>query len=181
MGWFECRWVSRGNLVGLPLMAALLAVATPGDAADTVKIYRSTMPDGSVVLSDKPSRGARSVASETYVLTAPRGAAEAERDYWRRQADAFNLRQQQRDVQSPARRQSPRVRRDGPAQEEAWLALGSAGHYDEHRHGGRQYAGGHDGRPIVPLNRVPRPYVTSPGAVNSRGSGFIGSGFSTAR
>ena len=61
------------------------------------------MPDGSVVLSDKPASGARTVATDTIVLTAARGAADAERDYWRQQAEAFNRRQEMRDTERERR------------------------------------------------------------------------------
>ena len=137
-------------------------------AAETVKIYRSVMPDGSVVLGDKPSAGARSVATDTIVLTAPAGAAEAERDYWRRQSEAFNLRQQRRDAADQPRR------RMGAA------APGDIAMYeDEYRPLASLY--GHEaGRPLVPLRHVPTVYSSSPGAVNGRSGGFIGSGFSTA-
>ena len=154
---------TRG-LVGASLVAALVVIAAPATAAETVKIFRSTMPDGAVVLSDKPTAGAKSVASDTFVLSAPRGAAEAERDYWRRQSEAFNRRQQLRDAeQRPSYRASDR--RDD-------LAM-----HDEQQPGYYGYAS----RPIVSLHRVPRDYTSSPGAVRGRDSGFIGSGFSTSR
>src|SRR5690606_12326887 len=119
-------------------------------------------PDGSVVLGDKPSQGARSVATDTIVLSAPRGAAEAERDYWRRQAEAFNLRQQRREAaDTPRRRMAPSYRDDVASSGDDWRPL--ATYY------------GHPGKPLVPWHRVPRQYESSPGAVNGRVSGFIGS------
>jgi hypothetical protein len=152
----------------LSITAAAL-VAGPSFAAETVKIYRSTMPDGSVVLGDKPSPGARSVASDSIVLTAPRGAAEAERDYWRRQAEEFNQRQQRRDAaDSPRRRMAPAQRHDLAMYGEEWQPLAT-------------YYGHYAGKPLVPLSQVPRTYTSSPGAVGGRSSGFIGSGFSTGR
>lgn len=160
--------IGRG-LVGGSLIAALTAVAGPSVAAETVKIYRSTMPDGSVVLGDKPTSGARTVATDTYVLSAPRGAAEAERDYWRRQSEAFNLRQQRRDAADLRRPRTMSPRLDDVAMYgDSWQPAGA-------------YYGHHAGRPLVPQNRVPRDYTSSPGAVSGRSSGFIGSGFSTAR
>ena len=156
------------KLAGVSLLALLVTAAIPVAAAETVKIYRSTMPDGSVVLSDKPASGARSVASDSYVLTAPRGAAEAERDYWRRQADAFNLRQQQRQIQAPVRRASPRAMNDVSSDDAGWYPPVA-------------YGAPHPGQPLVPLHRVPREYGSSPGASRGRDSGFIGSGFSTSR
>ena len=161
---FDNRW----NRLRMSLLAVLMAAGTAATAAETVKIYRSTMPDGSVVLSDRPASGARAVASHSYVLKAPKGAAEAERDYWRRQSDAFNLRQQQQDVQEPRRRMSPLLAGDAPSHEDAWLPVAV-------------YPGHHASRPIVPGYAVPRHYGSSPGAVRGRSSGFIGSGFSTSR
>ena len=149
------------------LLAALAIGSAPATAAETVKIFRSTMPDGTVVLSDKPAAGAKAVASDTYVLTAPRGAAEAERDYWRSQAEAFNRRQQQRDVVQFPRRGMISSHRDELAMSE------DAGQ--------PVYYGGYSSRPLVPLHRVPRDYTSSPGAVRGRDGGFIGSGFSTSR
>ncbi len=159
---------SGRRLTGALLLVAASALAGTAIAAETVKIYRSVMPDGSVVLGDKPSAGARSVATDTIVLTAPRGAAEAERDYWRRQSDGFNQRQQRRDAADVPRRRAAAVAGDDVALYE-----------DEYRPLASLY--GHDaGRPLVPPRFVPKVYASSPGAVNGRSSGFIGSGFSTA-
>lgn len=157
---------SGRQLLGTAFMTALVAAAGPAVAAETVKIFRSTMPDGSVVLGDKPSTGARSVASDTYVLTAPRGAAEAERDYWRRQSEAFNMRQQRRDAMPVPRR--PRQIDDMAMYEDTLQPAGV-------------YYGAPPGRPLVPLSRVRPEYTSSPGAVRGRSSGFIGSGFGSAR
>jgi hypothetical protein len=160
---------SGRRLTGALLVVAASALAGTAFAAETVKIYRSIMPDGSVVLGDKPTAGARSVATDTIVLTAPRGAAEAERDYWRREGEAFNLRQQRRDsVQAP----QPRMGRS---------------HHDEMAMYGDEWVplatnyGHRASRPLVPPDQVQPVYTSSPGAVNGRSSGFIGSGFSTAR
>lgn len=160
---------SGRRLTGAMLLVAASALAGTAVAAETVKIYRSVMPDGSVVLGDKPSAGARSVATDTIVLTAPRGAADAERDYWRRQAEAFNLRQQRRDAADAPRRRTRAAAGDDLARYE-----------DEYRPLATLY-GHHAGRPLVPSKYVPRDYTSSPGAVSGRSSGFIGSGFSTAR
>jgi len=158
---------TTAGLVGLSLAAALAVVSTPAAAAETVKIFRSTMPDGTVVLSDKPAAGAKSVATDTFVLTAPRGAAEAERDYWRREAEAFNRRQAARDEEQRPSYRSSRHHGDDVA-----MADESVPAY---------YGGYHVSRPIVSLHKVPRTYASSPGAVRGRDGGFIGSGFSSAR
>lgn len=162
------KWVSASRrLLGVALLVALASVSSQAAAVETVKIFRSTMPDGSVVLGDKPSGGARSVTSETIVLTAPRGAAEAERDYWRRQAEAFNLRQQRREAGTSYRR----------------AAHPGTVRYDEEDslQPSVVYYAPPAGKPLVPPGRVARDYTSSPGAARGRSSGFIGSGFSTAR
>jgi hypothetical protein len=147
------------------MASALVLFAAPAEAAETVKIYRSTMPDGSVVLSDKPASGARTVATDTIVLAAAAGSAAAERDYWRQQAEAFNRRQEMRDAERDRAR------------------MESVPPMSMHHDMGPTYATGYGyvTRPIVPLRHVPRTYTSSPGAVRGRDSGFIGSGFSTAR
>jgi len=95
------------SVAGITLLL-MLTCLTPVFAAETVRIFRSTMPDGSVVLGDRPSVGARQVASSTYAITAPNGAAQAEREHWRRQSDAFDLRQRQRDSARCSRHRLPR-------------------------------------------------------------------------
>jgi hypothetical protein len=147
------------------MATALAVVATPAGAAETVKIFRSTMPDGSVVLGDKAVQGAKSVSTDTIVLTAKPGAADAERDYWRQEAEAFNRRQEMRDAE--------RDRRAYPQYPP--LAM------DHHAPPVFVVGGGHAAKPIVSLRKVPRHYVSSPGAVRGRSGGFIGSGFSTSR
>jgi len=153
-------------LSGISLAAVLAGLSIPAGAAETVKIYRSSMPDGTVVLSDKPTTGAKSVASDTFVLTAPRGAAEAERDYWRRQAEAFNRRQEMRDGE-----QRPSIRSSRPSREE----------FAMYREPEVIHHGYHAAQPLVSLSRVPPNYASSPGAARGREGGFIGSGFSSAR
>ncbi len=60
------------------------------------------MPDGSVILGDKPAAGARSVESSQVRSpeSAPvaRSAADAEREYWRQQAEGFERRQRAEDA-----------------------------------------------------------------------------------
>ncbi|NLD54786.1 MAG: hypothetical protein GX652_09025 [Burkholderiaceae bacterium] len=160
----RCMWAA--GFAGMA--AALILVAAPAGAAETVKIFRSTMPDGSVVLSDKPAAGARTVASDTIVLAAAAGAADAERDYWRQQAEAFNRRQAMRDAERD------RARGQG-------IPPMAMHHQDDVAYPAYVVGGGHPAKPIVPLRHVPRVYRSSPGAVRGRDGGFIGSGFSTAR
>ena len=103
----ERRAAQVTSLVLKCLLSVLFISSGACHASESVKIYRSTMPDGSVMLGDRPAAGARSVNTDIYVLTAPRGAAETEREYWQRQSEAFNLRQQQREVEAPRWPMSP--------------------------------------------------------------------------
>lgn len=155
---------------------SIALVAAPVAAQSTLKVYRSYMPDGTVVLSDKPTAGAEEVESSTYLVTEPRerGVAEAERDYWRRQSESFDRRQMLREggPGRSARQWSTRDDGSSPASDQ----YGAAG-----QDGGYYFGGGQVARPLVSLNQVPRVYESSPGAVRGRGAGFIGSGFSTAR
>lgn len=156
------------GLIGISLAAAFAVIAMPAAAVETEKIFRSDMPDGSVVFGDKPAAGAKSVASDTIVLSAPAGSADAERDYWRRQAEAFNRRQAIRDADDQRRHHQPhgQYRDDVAMSEDLYYPV---------------YVGGRVAKPIVSLDKVPRSYQSSPGAVRGRDSGFIGSGFSAAR
>jgi hypothetical protein len=148
------------------------------------------MPDGSVVLGDRPASGAKTVASDTYVLTAPKSAAQAEREYWRREAEAFD-RRQQREMEAPRRRTGMRHDPDGARSSAGLLSYAAAGDY-------AGYAGyaGYEGYGAYGANggsagygerldsrgaRLPRAYTSSPGAARGRSGGFIGSGFSTSR
>ncbi len=84
------------------------AVAAPrGDGAMTT-IYRNTLKDGTVEFSDRPAAagdGAANVGHSTYLVPDAADAlrrAEAEREYWRKQAEAFETRNQQREAQAAA-------------------------------------------------------------------------------
>jgi hypothetical protein len=175
------------NVLRLAMAATVLVVATTALAAESVKIYRSTMPDGSVVLGDKPASGAKTVASDTYVLTAPKGAAQAEREYWRREAEAFD-RRQQREMEAPRRRTGLRHDPDGarssaglPSYAAAGDYAGYAGYDGYGAYGANGGPGGYGDRLESPGARLPRAYTSSPGAARGRSGGFIGSGFSTSR
>jgi hypothetical protein len=150
------------------MASALVLFAVPAGAAESVKIYRSIMPDGSVVLGDKPASGARTVATDTIVMAAAPGAAEAERDYWRREAEAFNRRQEMRDAERDRARMTT-------------LPPMAMHHQHDSAPPAYVFGGGYSAKPIVSLRHVPRVYRSSPGAVRGRDGGFIGSGFSTAR
>jgi len=92
------------------LTAGTVPAATPaprGDGAVTT-IYRNTLKDGTVEFSDRPAAvgaGAANVGQSTYLV--PDAAeslrrAEVEREYWRKQAEAFETRNQQREAQAAA-------------------------------------------------------------------------------
>ncbi len=158
--------------------AALVLGVGQAYAAGTLTVFESRMPDGRVVLGDSPVTGARSVKLHKYdvpTTQSSRSVAEAEREYWRQQAEGFERRQRAEDA----------------ARMRAWPRAGHPSHdpeqlagLDDPQWAGAQpvaVIGGHPGRPLVPPQWVPRTYTSSPGAVNGRGAGFIGSGFSTAR
>ncbi|MFM1990430.1 MAG: hypothetical protein RJA99_3387, partial [Pseudomonadota bacterium] len=149
--------------------------------------------DGSLELSDRPaSGGATPLGQRTYALppqTASAQRAQAERDYWRQQSEAFDRRQQERDRLAAA--EAERRERARPPQ--VVVADG--------RHGVWGWGPGVAPRPPFPrppvdngLGPQPAPlpgpygsngssaYTSSPGAVQGRPTGgFIGSGFATGR
>jgi hypothetical protein len=146
------------------------------ESAPAVTIYQARLADGTLELSDRPPAGATGpVERRSYGLApqdaATRQRAEAEREYWRKQADAFARRQQERerDAERAARERASRtvlvaewprravVHQGWPTPLVAYPAAPVAG-----------YA-------------VPGVYGSSPGALQGRSGGFIGSGFSTAR
>jgi len=83
------------------------AAAPRGDGAVTT-IYRNQLKDGTVEFSDRPATagaGATHVGHSTYLVPDAADAlrrAEAEREYWRKQAEAFEARTQQREAQAAA-------------------------------------------------------------------------------
>ena len=107
--------VSLGSMSAWGATTALTAGAVPaaepaasrGDSAVTT-IYRNTLKDGTVEFSDRPAAagaGATHVGHSTYLVPDAADAlrrAEAEREYWRKQAEAFETRNQQREAQAAA-------------------------------------------------------------------------------
>ena len=155
------------------LAATLLLATMPADAAESVKIYRSTMPDGSVMLSDKPSAGAKAVVSNTYLLKAPSGAADAERDYWRRQSEAFNLRQQQRDLDAARSDTGQRRMRGRNAPDDQPVAYYNLASSSTYRPFAPSYRMGHRDRPVETWDgRRGGAYSGSGSGFNSSGSGL---------
>lgn len=165
------------------------------DAAPATTIFQSRLPDGSLELSDRPaSAGATPLGQRTYVLPPQSAAAQraqAERDYWRRQSEAFDRRQQERDRLAAA--EAERRARAQPPQ--VVVAEGRYGVW------GWGPVGPHRPPVVMPrppvdngLGPQPAPlpgpygsnggsaYTSSPGAVQGRPTGgFIGSGFATGR
>lgn len=140
-------------------------------------IWQARLPDGTLELTDQPpTSSATAVQSRSYALPSDgqaRQRADAERAYWRRQAEAFEARRREREREAVTAQAPPVVvfRTDVPR------AIVYHGY-------GWQPPEIVDG--IGPSTGVvgvggPSVYVTSPGAAQGRGSGFIGSGFSTAR
>ena len=150
------------------------------EAVPSTTIWQSRLADGTLELSDQPpSQGAADVARLSYPQTRDAGAsrerADAERDYWRRQAEGFEQRRRERDRQAErARLEPPR-----PPMGADW----DGGPY-RWVHPGYGWLPA-SGAAVVPgalWGGVSPAYGTSPGAVQGRATGgFIGSGFSTAR
>jgi hypothetical protein len=164
------------------LAAALILATMPAQAAESVKIYRSTMPDGSVMLSDKPSAGAKAVVSDTYVLKAPSGAADAERDYWRRQSEAFNLRQQQRDLDAARSDGGQRRMRGRNAPDDQPVAYYNLASSSTYRPFAPSYRMGHRDKPVETWdNRRSGAYSGSGSGSNNIGASPSGSGSSFPR
>ena len=88
---------------GQPATAVRPPTAGPPANSSAITVYRTTLQDGSVEFSDRPSAAdATSVGQSTYVVPDAADAlkrAQAERDYWRKQAEDFDRRNRQRDAQ----------------------------------------------------------------------------------
>ncbi len=138
-------------------------------------IYWSVGKDGGVTLSDRPAQGAgrqdlKSYGGPSYPESLAR--AERERDHWRRQSDAFDARQRQRDHELEQARMArlqtyERERQaDGP-----WMP-----------YVGVVRGGGHDPwQRRIPTIAAPAPSFQQPQAF-APGQGpapFLGSGFAT--
>lgn len=142
-------------------------------------IWQARLPDGTLELTDRPpASSATAVQSRTYALPSDgqaRQRAEAERAYWRKQAEAFDARRRERDRErESAIAEAPRtvvvhteVHRPAVYHGYGWLPPDIVG-------------GVGGGRGVIAAGVAPV-YVTTPGAAQGRGSGFIGSGFGTAR
>jgi hypothetical protein len=164
------------------------------DGAPATTIFQSRLPDGSFELSDRaPAAGATPLGQRTYALppqSASAQRAQAERDYWRRQAEAFERRQRERDRLTALEAD----RRDAVRAPQT-VVLDS-------RYAVRGWGPAVPLRPPLPrpapvdyglgLQPAPLPgpqgsnggsaYTSSPGAVQGRPTGgFIGSGFATGR
>jgi hypothetical protein len=152
------------------------AAASLGDdspaprAAGATTLYHAVLPDGSTFVGDRPPEAAQSVRTLSYPF--PQGAriearAEARRQYWREQAEAFNERQRERDREAAQQRQ---VREMGRS-----LAKATPDVYCMRPVARRDIV-------FAPPGYVPVPpvYTSTPGAVRGRDSRFIGSGLRRA-
>jgi hypothetical protein len=147
------------------------------ESTPSVTIYQARLPDGTLELSDRPPTGAAgAVERRSYGLApqdpAARKRAEAEREYWRSQADAFVKRQQERD------REAERVRRERPSPPIVVAEVPRRAVYHGYGWLPFEFGGAVAGPSTVGVSGT---YTSSPGAVQGRSSGFIGSGFATAR
>ena len=152
-------------------------------ATPATTIYQSTLKDGTLELSDRPpSGGATDVERRSYALpqdAAARERAEAEREYWGKQAAAFERRRTDRE--QALEQQTQRTQRPLSAPPTVVYLDGRRGVY--HGYGWMPPelygAGMGPGTPI--FNAYSPVYTSSPGAVQGRDSGFIGSGFGVRR
>lgn len=103
--WPISGWAASSGLPssGQPAPAVRPPTAGPPANSSAITVYRTTLQDGSVEFSDRPSAAdATSVGQSTYVVPDAADAlkrAQAERDYWRKQAEDFDRRNRQRDAQ----------------------------------------------------------------------------------
>jgi hypothetical protein len=156
------------------------------ESVPAVTIYQARLADGTLELSDRPPAGASGAVERRSYGLAPQDAAmrrraEAEREYWRKQADAFVERRQARERE----REAERARRERPSPTVVFADLPRRAA----SHDGYGYDYGGPPRPEVAYPAAPfAAYGASgthaslpPGAVQGRGGGFIGSGFATSR
>ncbi len=109
-----CLALCAGSLGPMSAWGATTALTTgtvpaaPRGEVAVTTIYRNTLKDGTVEFSDRPAApgaGAANVGHSTYLVPDAADAlrrAEAEREYWRKQAEAFETRNQQREAQAAA-------------------------------------------------------------------------------
>jgi hypothetical protein len=161
--------------------AGLAHMGRQFEGAPATTIYESRLSDGTLVLSDRPPpTGASAVERHSYLLPqdgAARQRAEAERAYWRQQADGFERRQRdrERDLERGQRVRTPQTiivqadhRRRGVYHGYGWMPP--------------EMYGGFSAVPGLTSMAVQPVYSSSPGAVQGRAeAGFIGSGFPSRR
>jgi hypothetical protein len=164
----------------------LARVGRQVEATPATTIYQATLKDGTLELSDRPPSGdATGIERRSYALpqdSTARQRAEAEREYWSRQAEAFERRRTARDrasAQGERLRPAPPVVilqsdwRRGVYHGYGWMPpdlYGVSGGFGSFGAPGALVVGG-----FAPT------YTSSPGAVQGRDAGFIGSGFGMRR
>jgi len=147
------------------------------EARPSTIIWQARLPDGTLELTDRPpGPGSSAVQSRNYALPGDdqaRQRAEAERAYWRKQAEAFEARRTERD----------RARERPVAPVTTVIVQTDPGRSAVYQGYGWLPPGGFGGvRPVAPVAPVVAPvYGSSPGAVRGRDGGFIGSGFGSGR
>jgi hypothetical protein len=112
--WPTSGWAASSGLPssGQPATAVRPPTAGPPANSSAITVYRTTLQDGSVEFSDRPSAaGAASIDQSTYLVPDAADAlkrAQVERDYWRKQAEDFDRRNRLREAQlAAARRAQP--------------------------------------------------------------------------
>jgi hypothetical protein len=149
-------------------------------ATPATTIYQATLKDGTFELSDRPPEGgATGIERRSYALpqdATARQRAEAERDYWSRQAEAFERRRTDRD------RVLEQAQRGRPAPPTIIVHTdGRRGVYHGYGWVPPDLYGAGSAPGAVVVGGFAPVYTSSPGAVQGRDAGFIGSGFGVRR
>ena len=163
--------LSAGGRSVAPEEVARIERRIEGRPATT--IWQARLPDGTLELTDRPpAAGASAVQSRSYALPEDdeaRRRAQAERAYWRKQAEGFEARRSERE----------RIREQPVAPVTTVIVQAEVERPAVyHGYGWVPPVVGGGLRPVVPVAPF---YATTPGAVQGRDGGFLGSGFGTRR
>lgn len=159
---------ARDNPAALPGTSASQATST---SVGKTTLYRSTMPDGGIVLGDRPEPGARAtevIGSVPPADSTSAARAQQEREYWRQRSEAFARRQLLRELDEERERQ--RSVSHPPDLQRGAFMLGAPVFYRPH------LRLDHAGQAVSPV------YGTSPGAAGrnlaiSEATLGVGAGF----
>jgi len=181
--------VGDRSVVAADLQRVEKAVA----GAPATTIYLGLLPDGTIGLSDRPLPDN---ATDHRVTVGPQDAAsrkrgDADRAYWRKQGEAFEQRRQQRETATAAPSAAGAAPSAGHPHPATWGSYGPHEVYHGYGWLPGEELGGWPWRTVavrytdpwrpVPLPGVSPMYLSTPGAALGRGSGFLGSGFTSRR